>query len=159
MTFTTFAALLLAVPAIAGAGEMPMETVSEQVQVDAAAGKVVATLTVRNGGQQPVYVPRALYQDDELIGPVFQVRHAATGTALAYTGRMVKRGPITADDYLAVAPGTTLTNRIDITPSYDFRAGEHTYQLSYPGSYLPDVANLAAPTPATVAPVTFSFRH
>lgn len=136
-----------------------MEAVREQVQVDAAGGKVVVTLTVGNQGPQPVYVPRALYQDDELIAPVFQVRHATTGAALAYTGRMVKRGPVTADDYLAVAPGTSLSNRIDITPSYDFRAGEHTYQLSYPGSYLRDVAKPAAPTPATVAPVTFRFRH
>ena len=135
-----------------------MDGVSEQVKVDAGRGKVVVTLTVDNAGQRAVYVPKALFEDDELIAPVFQVRDMATGQDIDYIGRKVKRGPITLDDYLAVKPGEKKSNSIDITSSYDFRAGEHTYQLSYSGSYLKDLAYLNALTPVAVTPVTFTFR-
>lgn len=134
-----------------------MDGVSEQVKVDAGGGKVVVTLTVDNRGRHPVYLPRALYEDDELIAPVFQVRDAA-GKDIEYIGRKVKRGPITKDDYLALQPGAKQANSIDITSSYDFRAGEHTYQLSYSGGYLKDIARLDAVTQVAVAPVTFTYR-
>lgn len=135
-----------------------MTDVGEQVAVDTGGGKVVVRLSVQNRGAAPVYAPKALYQDDELIGPVFDIRDAKTGQEIAYIGRKVKRGPITKDDYIQVKPGANTSNSIDITSSYDFKAGENTYTLSFPGSFVNDLARLDAPRGLPVMPVSFVFR-
>lgn len=161
MKSTIFAALaLMGTSAMAGAGVETMQSVSEQVQVESGGGRVIVQLTVNNQGTQPVYVPKAVYEDDELIGPVFDIRDVRTGKAIDYIGRKVKRGPITKDDYVAVKPGAKKTNRIDITSSYDFAAGEHTYKLTYGGGFLTDLAQLQSDAPARlpVMPVSFVFR-
>lgn len=160
MISTIFAALaLVSASAVAGDGVKTMHGVSEQVSVESSGGRVVVQLTVDNQGTQPVYVPKAIYEDDELIAPVFDIRDARTGKAIEYIGRKVKRGPITKDDYVAVKPGAKRSNRIDITPSYDFAAGEHTYQLAYGGGFLTDLSQLAAPARVPVTPVSFVFRN
>lgn len=151
-------AALALLSATAGAGDKSMNGVSEQVQVDAGGGKVVVRLKADNRGARPVYVPKELFQDGELVRPVFEIRDAATGAEVEYIGRKVKRGPITKDDYVALKPGASKTNSIDITRSYDFQPGQHTYQLSYAGSYLNDLAALDAATPVAVAPATFTFK-
>ena len=158
MKSTIFAALaLVSASAVAGAGGKTM-SVSEQVHVDTAGGKVVVRLAVENHGPQPVYVPKAIYEDDELIAPVFDIRDTKTGKEVEYIGRKVKRGAITKDDYLEVKPGAKKANSIDITPSYDFLAGEHTYKLTFQGSFIADLAHLDVPKTLPVMPVSFVFR-
>lgn len=148
-------AALLALPLMVHAGG-GMNEVKQQVQVDAAAGKVVVRLTVENGGAKPVFVPKAVYQDDEIFRREFQVKDMTTGAEVDYIGPMVKRGPFTKDDFMAVKPGKKHSNSIDITRSYDFKP-KHTYQLSYQGGYLGDVAKVEAMSPATAPAVTFTF--
>lgn len=158
MKSTTFATLaLVSASAIAGAGGK-MQSASEQVHVETAGGKVIVRLAVENHGTQPVYVPKAVYEDDELIGPVFDIRDTRTGKEIEYIGRKVKRGPITKDDYVQVKPGAKKANSIDITSSYDFLAGEHTYKLTFPGSLIADLTHLDAPARLPVMPVSFVFR-
>lgn len=153
-----FAALALSTAsALAGAGGNPM-VVTEQVHVETAGGKVIVRLSAANHGRQPVYLPKAVYEDDELIGPVFDIREAGSGRQIEYIGRKVKRGPITRDDYAELKPGATKTHRIDITPSYDFLAGEHTYTVAFHGGFLLDLKTLDAPTRLPVRPVSFIFR-
>ncbi len=150
-------AALLALPLLAHAGA-GMSDVKQQVQVDAKAGKVVVRLTVENAGAKPVFVPKAVYKDDEIFRREFSIKDAATGAEVDYIGPMVKRGPFTKDDFMAVKPGKKHSNSIDITRSYDFKP-KHTYQLSYTGGYLADPAKVEAMT-AAVAPmpaVTFTF--
>ena len=134
-----------------------MDGVSEQIAVAVRAGRVLVTLTAHNRTAHPVYLPKALYQDDELIAPLFALRDAG-GREIQYIGRKVKRGPITQDDYLALKPGARHANTIDITSSYDFLAGEHTYQLAYSGGYLNDITRPDVATPVRVAPVWFTLR-
>lgn len=156
MLKSTLAALgMLALAATAGAGGVKMQGVQQQVQVASQDGKVVVTVSVHNGGARAVYVPKAVFEDDELFGRVFDLRDAA-GKEVDYIGPMVKRGPYTKADYLAVKPGAKRSNSIDITRSYDFKPGAHTYTLSYSGSYLGDLARLEATSTAAPAPVTFS---
>jgi hypothetical protein len=151
---TTMAALgLIALAACAQGGAMA--GVSEQVQVASKGGKVIVTLTLANGSAAPVHVPKALYKDKELFGRHFTIREQG-GAELEYLGPMVKRGAYTKDDYLAVKPGGKHSNSIDITASYGFKPGTHTYQLSYEGAYVADLAKIDAPTPLAVAPVTFT---
>ena len=156
MKRTMFAALaLMSVASMAGG---KMTDVSEQVWVDTAGGKVIVRLAVDNRGMLPVHVPKAIYQDDELIAPVFDIRDASSGREIAYIGRKVKRGPITRDDYLPVKPGARKTHSIDITSSYAFVAGEHSYKLTFPGSFVNDLAHLDAPRVLPVMPVSFVLR-
>jgi hypothetical protein len=148
-------AALLALPLMAQAGGA-MSAVQQQMQVDARGGKVVVTLTLNNGSAKAVHVPRALYEDDQLFRREFAITDLATGAEVGYTGPMVKRGPLTRADFLAVKPGQTRRHSIDITASYDFKA-QHKYQLSYDGGVLADPARLDAVTALAPPAVTFSF--
>ncbi len=148
-------AALLALPLLAHAGG-GMNDVRQQVQVDAGAGKVVVKLTADNASARPVYVPKAVYEDDEIFRREFSIKDVATGTEVDYIGPMVKRGPFTKDDFKVVKPGKKLSNSIDITRSYDFKP-KRTYQLSYAGGYLGDPAKVEAMTAAAVPAVTFTF--
>lgn len=148
-------AALLALPILAQAGG-GMSAVTQQVQVEAGGAKVVVRLTLANGGAQPVYVPKAVYQDTEIFRREFIVTDLATGAEVAYIGPMVKRGPYTKADYLAVKPGAKRSHGIDITRSYAFQP-QHRYQLSYEGGYVDELAKLDAVAPLATAPVTFTF--
>ena len=145
--------LVLATAAHAGGN---MAALQQQVQVASHDGKVIATLSAHNGGAKAVYLPNAAYKSDRLFGRVFDIKNLDTGAEVDYTGPMVKRGPYTRADYLALKPGAKHRHAIDITSSYDFKPGTHHYQLSYAGSYLADVAHLDAATEAPLAPVKFS---
>lgn len=151
--FTLAALLALPLWSHAGGG---MNDVRQQVQVDAGAAKVVVTLSVENAGAKPVFVPKAVFEDDQLFRREFNITDAASGREVDYIGPMVKRGPFTADDFLAIKPGQKHSNRIDITRSYDFKP-QHTYRLSYTGGYLADPATVNAVSAVAVAPVTFTF--
>jgi hypothetical protein len=104
-------------------------------------------------------VPREIAAGDELTGRRFDLRDVKDGRPgkpLDYTGMMVKRGALTAADYQAVAPHTLHMNTIDITPTYAFRKGRHSYEIRYDGPYLADIAQLDAVQRSPAAPVKFS---
>lgn len=145
---------MLALAGTAQAGDH-MQGVSEQLLAVSNGGKVVVTMTVHNGGTTPVYVPKALYQDKQLFGRAFELREQG-GAEIDYVGPMVKRGPTTKADYLKVLPGAKRSNSIDITRSYDFKPGAHTYQIGYSGNVVTSLARLDAPLAHATAPVTFS---
>jgi hypothetical protein len=144
---------MLALAGTAQAGES-MKRVSEQLEAASKGGKVVVTLTVHNASAAAVYVPKALYQDKQLFGRAFAIREQG-GAEIDYIGPMVKRGPYTRDDFIQVLPGARRSNSIDITRSYDFKPGTHTYVLSYGGHYLASLAKLDVPVMQAPAPVTF----
>jgi len=153
---TIFAVAMVAMALTAQAGAGKMNGVQQQVQVESTAGKVMVTLSVENGSAKAVFVPKAVFEDEELFGRAFDIKHLATGEAVKYIGPMVKRGPLTRDDYLPVKAGGKHTNVIDITRSYDFKSGKHDYQLTFAGNWLGNLARLEAASTVSVAPVTFS---
>lgn len=154
-------ALLLAATMAAGAAKgAAMGDVNVQLAVDGKQDKVLVTVQLENKGSKPAYVPRALASKAQLDGRLFDITDARTGEQVPYQGRMVKRGPLTADDFLALAPGATHRHTIDITPAYAFKPGKHDYRLSYAGTYGGDVQALAAGAAASAlapAPVSFSY--
>lgn len=150
-------ALLLAAGMAGGQG---MDDVSMALAVDAGEGQVRVTVHLENRGARPVFVPRAVAAATQLDGRLFDVRDARTGQEVPYQGRMVKRGPLTADDFVVLAPHATHRHTIDITPAYAFLPGPHDYRLAYAGSYGADAQALAggAATGRLDAPaVRFSF--
>ncbi len=146
---------LVALPALAMAGGGKMEW-NEQIHAESRDGKVVVTVTVDNASPSAVYVPAALYQERELFGRVFAITLQGGGE-IAYVGPMVKRGPLGAADFVKVAPGKKLSNTIDITRSYDFKPGTHTYTLRYAGKVLTSLRDFD--TAGTGALPGVSFTH
>lgn len=146
---------MVAVAACASAGGK-MNGVQQQVRVEPQNGKVVVHMTVQNGSPAPVYVAKAMFEDDHLMGRAFDITDES-GTPVGYIGPMVKRGPPTAADFIAVKPGTKHSNAIDITRSYDFKPGTHHYQLAFAGNYLGNLARLDNASQVTIAPAKFTF--
>ena len=148
---------MAAIAACATAGGGKMNGVQQQMQVEANNGKVMVKMTVTNGTAAPVYVAKAVFQADQLFGRAFDITHLDSAAPVDYIGPMVKRGPPTAADFMAIKPGATHSHAIDITRSYDFKSGTHRYQLRFAGNYLGNLARLDTASRAVVAPVTFSF--
>ena len=133
-------------------------SVRHQLEVETTGAKVRVRLTVENHGETTIYVPREVAAGDELTGRRFEVLDQA-GKPLDYTGMMVKRGALTAQDYHPVAPHTMHMNTIDITPTYAFRKGKNSYEIRYDGPWLADVKQLDAVSHSPAAPVRFSFTR
>lgn len=158
MIKTTLAALgILAAAAAAQGGELPANTVQQQLEVKASRyNKLAVTVTIMNGTTAPVYVPKAVFEEKELFGRVFDVR-TKDGAEVQYIGPMVKRGPYTQEDYVMVPPGGKRSNTIDITRSYAFKKGTQQYTVTYSGGYLGDLNQLDAVIPAAIPPVPITF--
>ena len=142
-------------PALAGAAPGdPQVAVRNKIEVESVNGRALVHLTVSNYGKQTIWIPREMAEGKELTGRRFDVR-AFDGRPLDYTGKMVKRAALTAADYVPIAPGKELKNTIDITPSYAFKEGRHSYQIGYDGPYLADVKQLDKPAESPARPLTF----
>ena len=136
--------------------------VRHQLEVETSGGKLRVRLTVENHGETTIYVPREVAAGDELTGRRFELLElngGAPGKLLDYTGMMVKRGALTAQDYHPVAPHTMHMNTIDITPAYAFRKGRGNYEIRYDGPWLADLGKLDAVNHSPAAPVRFSFSR
>lgn len=154
----TCAALLLAAPLASQAGGKLMKSFSETLSVSSSGGRVLVTVVFDNPNGHPMSVPHAIATDKELFGRLFEIRDTATGELIEYQGPMVKRGPLTADDYFTVQPGTRHSNTLDITDSYAFKPGQNTYQLTYSGFAVPDLNRLDGTVRLSVPPVSFTHR-
>jgi hypothetical protein len=130
--------------------------VNETLHVDTSGNRVLVRVTVENRSERTIYVPRGVAGDKALAGPQFEVRDMSNGDPIDYSGKVVKRGPIGAADFVPVKPHGVHRHAIDITDAYAFLHGRHTYQLSYSGHYLANVAEPDRPTAIEPAPVLFS---
>jgi hypothetical protein len=159
---TLIAALLAAtiVPAMAAnTGGGKALKVVHRIDVATEAGKVLVHVKVENHSDRTIYVPREIAAEKELTGRRFEVRELAANTSVDYTGRMVKRGPLTAADYQAVGPRAMHLNTIDITNTYAFQKGRHSYELSYAGPWLADVTRLDQVSYSPSSPVRFTYTR
>lgn len=148
---------LVSAAGVVGAQEQEGQ-VRHQLDVETGGGKVRVRLLVENRGDTAIYVPRELAAGDEITGRRFDLRDAK-GKPVDYTGMMVKRGAITAEDWQEVAPHSMHMNTIDITPSYAFRKGKQGYEIRYDGPWLADITQLDAVKHSPAAPVKFSFSQ
>ena len=130
---------------------------STTLNVDSRAGQVLVHVTIQNRGSTTVYIPRALAGDAQPLGKTFTLTAGPGATPVDYTGRMVKRGPIGPDDFIAVKPRATLRHTLDIGNSYAFLPGAHQYTLQYAGATLTDVRDMARVGPPLQ--VSAQFTH
>ncbi|WP_154668330.1 hypothetical protein [Pseudoduganella violaceinigra] len=116
-----------------------------------AGGHPILQIALANHSGRMVKALRALATEEEMYGKLFELRDAESGEALQYQGIMVKRGPLTDEDYLPMRAGTERSNAIDLGLAYAFKPGRHAYTISYAGHYLLDGKEM----PLTVGPLRF----
>jgi len=150
------AAMLAAVMAASGVyGEETMN-VHTSLSVDARHEKVLVTFKIENRAERRVWLPRTIASADGLTGQLFDVHALPGGEEVPYIGPWVKRGPPTAADFFELAPHSAHTHTIDITPFYDFKPGQHSYEIRYAGEALGDVKQLEATSALQTETVRFS---
>jgi hypothetical protein len=147
---------LVAVTSGAGARDGVHQPVTSKVAVETRDGQVLATLTINNQTDSTVFVPRALAQEGEPEGNLFEVRDSSNGDPLDFVGMMVKRPPPSKKDFVPIKAHTSLTNTFDISNSYRFVTGRHAYQISLNGSYLSDLNKLEQQRQIEPTPVMFA---
>lgn len=131
--------------------------VHHRLEVETGAGKVKVRVMIENRGDAPVWIPREIALGDDLSAPRFAL--SSLTDAVAYTGRMVKRGPIGPADYLEIKPQTTYLNTLDITQAYAFKPGQHSYEIRYAGPWLTNLARLDAGSIRTSPALPVRFSH
>ncbi|MES2016832.1 MAG: hypothetical protein V4484_10065 [Pseudomonadota bacterium] len=156
---TLMAIGMLALAGAAAAGDGKLSGVRQTVKVDARGGKVVLEVSVENDSGKLIYVPKAAFQDKELFGRTFDMTLQPDGTEVDYVGPMVKRGPFTKADFVAVKPGATRSNKIDITRSFAFAPGTHSYRLAYTGTVLGELSQLASGTALALSAPPANFTY
>lgn len=157
MQFVAGGALWVAGWQGAAAGPAAADAVSEKLQVESRDGKVLVHLTFANHGDQVVYLPRSVASDREPAGAWFEVRDSSNGDPLDYIGPQLKRSPQGKRDYMALGPHAVHRHTIDISKTYAFLQGRHTYELSYSGRYLTDIARPEAAAELQPEPVLFAY--
>ena len=143
---------LLWLPACLVAGTVfagGQKVVELKIEVKPAHAKVWAEIELNNRSGKPVKVLHALATEEEMYGKLFDVRDAG-GQPVEYRGIMVKRGPLTEEDFLTLKPGERRKNRIELSRAYTFQPGQQ-YTLAYSGIYKQDGKTM----PLTAAPVRF----
>ena len=130
--------------------------VHASLSVDARHDKVLVTFRIENRGERRVGLPREIASDTELARRLFDLREHPGDAQVAYTGRMVKRGPLGLDDYVELAPHSAHAHTIDITHAYAFKPGTHTYVIRYEGEALGDVRQLGSVNGIKTDAVMFS---
>ena len=143
-------------PALAGAAGEPTVDVKHSIDIETPNGKVLLQITFINQGRSTVWIPREIAAEDELTGRRFDIRDFGN-RPLPYTGKMVKRAALTAADYQALEPGKMLMNTIDITRTYAFKKGRHSYNIGYAGPVVADVKRPDVLTEFPARPVSFVY--
>lgn len=85
---------------------------------------VPVSFTLRNDGSRTITVLRRQTPLEGILGDLFEV--TLEGRRLEYRGRMVKRGPPTAGEFVTIGPGSLAHATVDLAAGYD---------LSSPGRY------------------------
>jgi hypothetical protein len=132
--------------------------VHASLSVDARHDKVLVTFRAENRGERRIWLPCALASDARCRSRLFDVRAHPGGAAVPYTGAAAAaRGAPGASDWFELPPHSAHTHTIDITLEYAFQPGDHTYELRYAGTLLPDIHQREATRPLVTDPVMF--RH
>jgi peptidyl-Lys metalloendopeptidase len=89
---------------------------------------VLVTVTLSNKSKQAARILKWLTPADGVDESLFTVTR--DGQPVSYLGPSAKRPPATDSDYLVLAPGTSVTNVVDLAGFYDF-TGTGRYEITY----------------------------
>jgi hypothetical protein len=147
---------MLAAGAAAATNEGATMNVHASLSTEAAHEKVLVTFRIENRGERRVWLPRTIASAQGLTGRLFELREHPGGAEVPYIGPWVKRGPLTATDFMELPPHSAHTHTIDITPFYEFKPGQHTYEIRYAGAALGDVKQIEAASSLETGAVMFT---
>lgn len=89
---------------------------------------VVAAVTITNNSARTMVVPRWQVPGARLEADLFQVTR--DGRPVDYTGILVKRSAPAPADFVAIAPGQSISGRTELSRHYDMASGGE-YLVSY----------------------------
>lgn len=93
---------------------------------------VEVSFQLSNPTAEPQYVLTWNTPLEGLKNNILEVSRAGTDTELPYQGPMFKRGEPAADNYVTVAPGSSIEGKIDASLAYDF-SQPGTYRMAFRG--------------------------
>ena len=105
---------------------------SVEAPASLASGEAVnVKFTLTNTLSEGLYVLRWFTPLEGLAGDIFRIRR--DGLHLPYHGILVKRAPPTAEDYVWLDAGGSISAEVDLAEGYDFsQPGQYTVQFSSP---------------------------
>jgi hypothetical protein len=106
---------------------------------------VEVAFQLRNPTARPLYVLDWHTPLEGLLNNIFLVTR--DGVEVPYAGPMLKRGDPQADDYVTVAPGTSVDAKVEASLAYDFTQ-PGTYRITFRGPVM-DVATQQPEVPHT----------
>lgn len=129
-----FVVLLALALSVVAAGAASAAGLRATLEVDrawlAADDDVVAAVTITNDSARTMVVPRWQVPEARLEADLFQVTR--DGRPVDYLGVLVKRPAPTPADFVAIAPGQSITGRTELSRHYDMASGGEylvTYRL------------------------------
>ena len=151
--------LLALVLALATAGSASAAGLRATLEVDrawlGASDDVVAMVTITNDSTRPMVLPRWQVPGARLDANLFEV--TLDGKAVDYLGILVKRPAPTPADYVAIAPGESISGSTELTRHYDMASGGEylvSYRLDVPsGNRLAEVATETEMAAATAVAI------
>lgn len=110
---------------ISEAGAVDQELALKNLEVSLSADKAtfgasesaLVNVTLRNGSSKTAKLLKKFMPVDGVEEPLFAVTR--DGAAVDYLGPHIKRGPVSEEDYLTLAPGESKTWTVDLAQSYD----------------------------------------
>ena len=109
---------------------------------------VMAQVSITNTSRRAVMLPKWQLPSDDMQAPLFRITRE-DGSAVRYTGRIVKRGEPRATDLLMLRPGETVNFQVELSGVYDLtRDGRYTVDYVGHGRAGEAVAAMAATQPA-----------
>jgi len=96
-----------------------------------ASDDIVLNVTIKNQTSQTLSVLKYQLPGAVLESPLFEI--SRNGEVVNYTGKLVKRGRPTAEDYLVLKPGQLIQQQIELSSQYDFKDGGQ-YSIRYVGA-------------------------
>jgi heat shock protein HslJ len=115
-------------PAVQGSGLIASLEAPESLTSGAV---VPVRFTLTNTLSEGIFVLTWFTPLEGLVGDIFRVEREAV--ELTYRGKMVKRGPPTAEDYVWLDAGGSLLTEVDLAEGYDFsQTGQYTVQFRSP---------------------------
>ena len=109
---------------------MPAEPVDVNISITTTRGSVMAALVFTSNSREPVYIDRINgCLDGAIRNNVFTIE--SDGVPVPYTGIFAKRSRPGPEDVVTLQPGGSITTMVDLTKSYAFLPGTHTYAVYY----------------------------
>ena len=127
-------ALTLAAGALASSGTLAANGLQVRLAAPTSViqgdGAVTVEVVIHNTSAQPRQLLRWQLPEGALQGPLFRVR-GEDGALADYLGPLVKRGAPRAEDLVVLAPGASLSYRVDLSRQYALPDGR--YSVEYLG--------------------------